>query len=284
MGALSDPKVGELVGEHYVATYEKVGNFTAVKVTEEMLKQRHIARLLELQKSQQRDIVKSGGNVVTYFCTPEGDVLNFVVGAASVRQMREELQWARDVHLAIRTGSKKGEDREGIYNRYVRWHGEVRYLRYRRAQRLNRVGLQPLAVVEQQVFEEQAGQRGLFGRRGDRNDQLLAEVKANMASGKPTILLHRYKNGAAINSRWSRHGFQTLTVSPSEMLQLLDDLDMAPPAVGNMAYQVAIIDADGIQYRALASWARDLETDASNSVRDLSAIVQKLNAESAANE
>lgn len=272
MGALSDAAVGELVSKHFVATYEKVGNFSA----KTFLNHRHwIRRRNDKETDANSDgknlVVKNGGNVVTYFCTPAGEVLNFVVGPVPPEVMLIEAGWARKLFLAIKDNkATKDGDRKTI----------LRNLENRsrdRERRLNGLVMQPLSEIEQYVFEHQADQRGRFGRRNDRNDYLLAQLKLNIAEGESTLLVASDAARQKLEKIWLRQPCQIITVAQPELLQLLDDLDLSPPpeAEGDT---VAIIGPDGNQFPTFAAWTRHLETTASNALRNLSATVRRVNA------
>jgi hypothetical protein len=61
--------VGELINKHFVASFQRVGSF---KITGKQ---------------------KQGGNVATYFCAPDGRVLNAIAGPVDAPTMREEVEW-----------------------------------------------------------------------------------------------------------------------------------------------------------------------------------------------
>ncbi len=69
MNALTNPKVGELINKHFVASFQRVGSFKIA--------------------SKQ----KQGGNVATYFCAPDGRVLNAIAGPVDAQTMRDEVEW-----------------------------------------------------------------------------------------------------------------------------------------------------------------------------------------------
>ena len=90
-------KVGELVAEKFVPVYEQVGQFVSTTY-----------------KSKYRDaewerVSKQGGNVVTYFCTPQCEVLGWVVGPVSGEQLREGAEQAIGLHEDINDVSRSDE-------------------------------------------------------------------------------------------------------------------------------------------------------------------------------
>ncbi len=68
--------MGELFAKHFVAAHQQVGDFTAVEVD--------------------GTIQKNGGNVASYFCTPEGRVIHAVTGPVSADELLAAAQWAID--------------------------------------------------------------------------------------------------------------------------------------------------------------------------------------------
>ena len=69
MNALADPKVGKLINKHFIASFQRVGSF-------------------KIEGKQ-----KQGGNVATYFCAPDGRVLNAIAGPVDAKTMLEEAEW-----------------------------------------------------------------------------------------------------------------------------------------------------------------------------------------------
>ncbi len=69
MNALANANVGQYLGQSFVATYQKVGSF----------------RIADGQKQ--------GGNVASYFCTPDGRVLHAVAGPVNADVLLREARW-----------------------------------------------------------------------------------------------------------------------------------------------------------------------------------------------
>ena len=66
----------------FVAAHQQVGDFRVVDVN---------GRL-----------EKNGGNVASYFCTPDGRVIHAVTGPVSAEQLLHEARWALDVYDELR--------------------------------------------------------------------------------------------------------------------------------------------------------------------------------------
>ena len=74
MNALAKPEVGKYLNANFVSTYQKVGTF----------------RLAGNQKQ--------GGNVASYFCTPDGHVLHAIAGPVNGATLLREARWAVEAY------------------------------------------------------------------------------------------------------------------------------------------------------------------------------------------
>lgn len=70
MNALAKRDVGQYLNDNFVSSYQKVGTF----------------RLVGGQKQ--------GGNVASYFCTPQGQVLHAIAGPVNAATFLQEARWA----------------------------------------------------------------------------------------------------------------------------------------------------------------------------------------------
>ncbi|HYV35480.1 MAG TPA: hypothetical protein VE988_07240 [Gemmataceae bacterium] len=73
MGALAQKDVGDYLNKYFVSSYQKIASFTVTAGGQ-----------------------KQGGNVASYFCTPEGRVLHVVVGPVSGEQLLKEARWVEE--------------------------------------------------------------------------------------------------------------------------------------------------------------------------------------------
>jgi hypothetical protein len=71
--------VGELLNTKFVAAHQQAGDFQVVVRDGEIVQ-------------------KNGGNVASYFCTPDGRVVNAVLGPVAANELLREAQWAVDVY------------------------------------------------------------------------------------------------------------------------------------------------------------------------------------------
>ena len=83
MGALTSQQVGAYCRRHFVSAFQKVATF------------------------QIDGLQKQGGNVASYFCTPDGQVLHAVAGPVDARTFLREARWANDTYqLALLENQK----------------------------------------------------------------------------------------------------------------------------------------------------------------------------------
>ena len=79
-----------MIKANFVSCYEQVGQFsvsTSVSTREEKLQER---------------LGKNGGNVVTYFCTPEKEVLLYLVGPVSAQEVRQGAEFSDKLNRGLR--------------------------------------------------------------------------------------------------------------------------------------------------------------------------------------
>ncbi len=69
MNALANAEVGDYLNKHFAASYQKVGTF-------------------QLVNGQ-----KQGGNVVSYFCTADGEILDAIPGPVDAATLLREARW-----------------------------------------------------------------------------------------------------------------------------------------------------------------------------------------------
>jgi hypothetical protein len=104
VSALSRPQVGDYLNRHYVSAFQKVGTF-------------------QIAGGQ-----KQGGNVASYFCTPNGRVLHAVAGPVNGTTFLREAQWAHETYQLAMLGNAPPERlrcffRKAHLERLEREHG-----------------------------------------------------------------------------------------------------------------------------------------------------------------
>jgi hypothetical protein len=95
---LANAGAGKYLNDNFVATYQKVGTFT-------------------INGGQ-----KQGGNVASYFCTPEGRVLHALAGPVNADVLLREARWVVEASkLAALNGKKTGVQLRAFWRKA---HGE----------------------------------------------------------------------------------------------------------------------------------------------------------------
>jgi hypothetical protein len=95
---LANAEVGKYLNGNFVASYQKVGTFTV--------------------NGQQ----KQGGNVASYFCTPEGRVLHVIAGPVNSDVLLREARWVVETAKLSSLDSVKSDVRRREFWRKA--HGE----------------------------------------------------------------------------------------------------------------------------------------------------------------
>ena len=90
-GALSNKELADYLNENFVCTFKQVSTFT---VTNRKYKWRD-----RWGNENERDSTrKNGGNVASYFCNPDREVLSLVVGPVAPKRVWISGELARDLH------------------------------------------------------------------------------------------------------------------------------------------------------------------------------------------
>jgi hypothetical protein len=74
VNALANAEVGKYLDEHFVSSFQKVGTFKIVAGQ------------------------KQGGNVASYFCTPDGRVLDAIAGPVNADTLLREARWVVETY------------------------------------------------------------------------------------------------------------------------------------------------------------------------------------------
>lgn len=156
---------------------------------------------------------KNGGNVVSYFLTPQGRVINAVVGPANADELLAEAKWAVDTYRkACEVG---GDDAFAQIEVVAQAHASREDDRTHRLLAEN--PLVPLPRIQQQVFEKLAGQKA----SQDRSDIELAARGFAQAKqkGRPVLLV-------LANERREPNEWDSAT---AQLLVRLNTRPIAPP-------------------------------------------------------
>jgi hypothetical protein len=108
VNALANPEVGQYLNEYFVSSFQKVATFRIVAGGQ-----------------------KQGGNVASYFCSPDGRVLHVVAGPVDAATLLREARWVVETTKAAMAESKgdgaafKAYFRKAHADRLRREHGLI---------------------------------------------------------------------------------------------------------------------------------------------------------------
>jgi hypothetical protein len=179
VGALSDPKVGEFLSEHFVAAYEQIGGFRSVNVNGR--------------------VQRNGGNVASYFCTPDGRVIHAVTGPVNARTLLAEGQRALEMYQAAE--ESPWQRVEVIRTAHRRAAGSTNGRQQQVHQLLARRPLPVINDVQREIFGEILGEEV----RDDESYLGLAlhAYRTAYENDQPVLLiLHRNSDNTRARDRW----------------------------------------------------------------------------------
>lgn len=149
---------------------------------------------------------RNGGNVASYFCTPQGRVIDAVTGPVPGEELLDEAQWAVAAFNEAKTGAV-GDISANLAraHRQASPQGQGRARTSQHAaihQLLAGNPLPPLSAVYQPIFERILGQK--INLPGDGLEQV-SEAVADATTRKLPILfvLHKENGNAAAVSQWN---------------------------------------------------------------------------------
>ncbi len=127
--------MGDYLSQHFTACYQQLGDFKVTNVDGQ--------------------VQKNGGNVVSYFLTPGGAVVNAVVGPVKADKLLEEARWAVDNYQRARKASPKNLYAQASVIGVA--HATLSSDRVHKL--LAQTPLVALPLIQQQIFEKLAGQK-----------------------------------------------------------------------------------------------------------------------------
>ena len=161
-------------------------------------------------------LAKNGGNVASYFCTPDGRVIHAVTGPVPGDELLAAARWAVDVS----SGGKALDDPEQIgaahREELQRSSGPVASPAQQKVHRLlASQPLPPLNEVYQTVFEEILGQR-VSPPDTERVQAERAFAAARRAKLPVLLILHKRRDNQAVLDEWNRLVASPRTVVPDQ--------------------------------------------------------------------
>ena len=93
MNALADVEVGKYLNTYFVSSFQKIGTFRVSGTR------------------------KQGGNVASYFCTPDGQVLHVVAGPVNAAVLLREARWVVETY---KLAQLEGQDDPMRFQTFIR--------------------------------------------------------------------------------------------------------------------------------------------------------------------
>lgn len=135
-----------------MATFQQAGDFSVVPVDGKM--------------------VKNGGNVVSYFCTPDGRLVHAVGGPVDAQRLLEEARWASKTYELLKTDKTRSkadmlreahqlaaQQTSSQSGNAVSWSGRNTWEQRRLHQMLSQYAYLPMARVENTLFRSLSGEK-----------------------------------------------------------------------------------------------------------------------------
>jgi len=244
--------VARYLGEHFVAAHQQVGSFEVV--------------------NEFGVLKKNGGNVASYFCTPDGRVIHAITGPVKGQELMAAAQWAVEAY------SRAGDNRGAMHEAHQL--AQLTADRNGGQQQIHRLLAEhPLPNINQvfaTIFQNILGQR----ISPPDNDLVQAEgaFKAAARAKLPILLiLHKEGNNQAVLNAWNQRihsrlmpGAATLQALASsyvvvalplnEMPALSHQLKTQPYAAPDERTPLFIVTrSDGRQLSAVTTWEKGAE-------------------------
>jgi len=163
-------------------------------------------------------IKKNGGNVASYFCTPEGRVIHAVVGPVGSEELLREAKWATKAYESVKDSDDLTLQMQHMSQAHLAMSGngwspsadQPHGWRHggSRTQRIHRLlAVKPLAPIAD-VYEEIFGH--ILGQKVSKAapNLALADRQLSLAeqSGRPLLfVIHREHDNSKGYSRWLKH-------------------------------------------------------------------------------
>ncbi|MAR08988.1 MAG: hypothetical protein CL681_03320 [Blastopirellula sp.] len=221
MVALSDKNVAPYLQKHFLGTVERVGSFLVSDPQGNLItnSEGEVVRRFRGMRVAEGQTTKQGGNVVTYFCTPQMEVIHLVIGPVHGSTLQKEAKWAVETYATAKAEAVVASDvseairlahhlrvpaadhdqfrsrLESYREKFAETESDQRALfqaaktatwGYRQHLALSKIGMCNLADMEEDSFEVFAGQP--YQRRTKRQDGALQMVNRSVAKNKPVLI------------------------------------------------------------------------------------------------
>jgi hypothetical protein len=242
--------VAKYLGAHCVAAHQQVGSFEVI--------------------NEHGVLAKNGGNVASYFCTPDGRVVHAVTGPVDARQLLAEARWAVETYRETRGDSARLAEAHRTAARggmILGRNGQERRIHGL----LSEPPLPALNDVYRTIFEN------ILGQRVSAPDDDLVRARTAFAAAARArlpllVILHKEWNNAAVLRQWSqmledvRYGatnpfaslarsYVVVTLPLNELPALSGQLGIPPYAAPDRATPLFVVArSNGRQLTSVTGW------------------------------
>ena len=179
-------------------------------------------------------MVKNGGNVVSYFCTPEGQLLHAVGGPVSGEKLLAEARWARDLALDMQNKSRqskaefvrKAHENASRRGQTHSWQDSNRSSQAHVHRLLSQYAYMPMSKVEMKLF------RSLSGEKFESNRSEICNASEAFAQAekrnRPILLVLRSNDQMTHSrSRWQQPSRNASVLNDYKVKRLLKKFEVA---------------------------------------------------------
>ena len=235
-----------------MAAYQQVGSFEVV--------------------DEHGKLQRNGGNVASYFCTPDGRVIDALTGPVGADELLDEAHWVVSAYQNA-TSQRSGDVAAILAEEHREAPVAAGHTSKGRAihQLLARRSLPPVSAVYQEIFERILGQK--VSLPGDGIDQVAEAVAdANRRKLPVLFILHKEANNEQALARWDdlvagKGGADRLARLADSYLTIAMPLKFLPAAsqrLGTRPYAApdnasplfVVARSDGSQLKAVTGWQR----------------------------
>ena len=179
-------------------------------------------------------MVKNGGNVVSYFCTPEGRVLHAVGGPVSGKKLLAEARWARDLAADMQNNSgrskadfvREAHKTAASPGQSHSWRDSNRSSQAHVHRLLSQYAYMPMSQVESKLFRSLSGEK-FESNRSEVLHASEAFVQAEKRDRPVLLVLRSNDHMTHSRSRWQQPSPAASVFKDYKVKRLLKNFQVA---------------------------------------------------------
>lgn len=252
--------MAEYLTPHFVAAHQQVGEFQVV--------------------NQHGKLVKNGGNVASYFCTPDGRVIHATLGPVSSGELLSEARWAVKAYHDVESVSPKDQAAHMALAHQDAFEANVLSDGPGIPRRLhNLFGQNPLPPVKdvyRDIFEHILNEPLSVGQEAVQ-EAVQAVNEAKQLQLPTLFLLHKGRDSGPSLEHWKavvehseRHdehgiaalatGYVVIVLPVEDLAELSHHLSVRPFSAPDRGMPLFVIArSDARQLTAVTTWSRQLD-------------------------